>query len=54
MLESNRTIYVDSITGLILIPLKTGDVSQFALAAFGGIAAGHKVNSPRKKCKNIH
>lgn len=28
------------------IPLETGNVSQFALAALSGVAAGHKVNSP--------
>lgn len=27
------------------IPLETCDVSQFAFAAFSGVAAGHKVNS---------
>lgn len=28
----------------LYLPLQTGDVSQFAFAAFSGVAAGHKVN----------
>lgn len=30
----------------LYLPFKTCDVSQFAFAAFSGVAAGHKVNSP--------
>lgn len=29
----------------VYLPLETGDVSQFAFAAFSRVAAGHKVNS---------
>lgn len=29
--------------------LKTSDVPQFAFAAFGRVAAGHKVNSPSRR-----
>lgn len=37
-------------TEKLYLPLETGNVSQFAFAAFSGVAAGHKVNRSWGRC----